>query len=241
MTVRGDAPPTERWRRVLDARTSRARGRRTLGRLLDAAEDELAAHGYHGARVARVARRAGTSHGSFYVYFDDKDDLLVALQEEVLAERDGLLAELPELTPGPTGFLRLRAWLARVCEMFLDRAAVRAAILDAIIEDADPRLTKAGLRAQRRWVTALADRIRAAVGPGASADIDPYLAALCIDNFIDRTTRSIHRRQLAVTFDELVDGVTELLHRSVFGSVAAQVGAVDHPGERGRQRVGVDP
>jgi AcrR family transcriptional regulator len=209
-----DDRPAERWHLVLDARSSRERGRRTLARLLDAAAAEFSAYGYHGTRVARIAKRAHTSHGSFYVYFEGKNDLVLAMQEEIVAEGDHLLESIPELQPDAAGFLALRAWLARVCESFLEHAAVRSAILDAIIDDADPRISKVGLRAQHRWTTALADRIRAA---GAD-DIDPYLAALCIDNLIDRATRSIHRGQLLVSLDELVDGVTELVHRSVFGS-----------------------
>jgi AcrR family transcriptional regulator len=205
--------PTERWRRVLDARTSRDRGRRTLTRLLDAAVAEFSAHSYHGARVARVAKRARTSHGTFYVYFDGKDDLLVAMQDEIIAAMDDLLARMPDFEPGPAGFATLRAWLADVCRLFLEHSAIHAALLDAIVEDADARITRQGLRAQGRWTTALADRIAA-----ADAGIDPYLAAMCIYNLIDRATRSTHRGQLDVSFDELVDGLTELVHRSVFGS-----------------------
>ncbi|MGH9287427.1 MAG: TetR/AcrR family transcriptional regulator [Acidimicrobiales bacterium] len=204
----------ERWRRVLDARTSRERGRRTLARLLDAAVAEFSAYSYHGARVARVAKRARTSHGTFYVYFDDKDDLLVAMQDEIIAEMDDLLGKMPDFEPGPAGLATLRAWLSQVCDLFLEHSAIHAALLDAIVEDADPRITKQGLRAQGRWTTALADRITAADAAG----IDPYLAAVCIYNLIDRATRSTYRGQLVVSFDELVDGLTELVHRSVFGS-----------------------
>lgn len=207
---------TERWRRVLDARTSRERGRRTLTRLLDAAVAEFSVYSYHGARVARVAKRARTSHGTFYVYFDGKDDLLVAMQDEIIAAMDDLLGKLPDFEAGPAGFAALRAWLSEVCGLLLEHSAIHAALLDAIVEDADPRITKQGLRAQRRWTTALADRISAA----GAADIDPYLAAVCIYNLIDRATRSAHRGQLVVSFDELVDGLTELAHRSVFGSDA---------------------
>jgi AcrR family transcriptional regulator len=205
---------TERWRRVLDARTSRERGRRTLARLLDAAVAEFSAYNYHGARVARVAKRARTSHGTFYVYFEGKDDLLVAMQEEILAEMDDLLGKIPDFERGPAGFATLRAWVSSVCDLYLEHAATRSALIDALVEDADPRISKQGLRGQQRWTTAIADRIRAA----GAVDIDPYLAAVCIDQLIDRATRSMHRGQLVVSFDELVDGLTELVHRSVFGS-----------------------
>lgn len=209
-----DEVSTARWRRVLDSRATRERGRRTLAKLLDAAVAEFSAYGYHAARVARVAQRARTSHGTFYVYFQGKDDLLVAMQEELIAEIDEVFTGIPELEPGPEGYAALRAWLARLCEVYVDHAPIRSAIFDALVEDADPRIGKVGLRAQRKWTMAVAERIRRT----GTSDLDPYLAAVCIDNLLDRATRSMQRGQLVVTFDELVDGLTELIHRSVFGA-----------------------
>jgi AcrR family transcriptional regulator len=198
----------------LASRASRERGRRTLAKLRDAAVAEFSAYGYHGARVARVAKRAGTSHGTFYVYFQDKNDLLLALQSEIIEEADELLERMPALEPGPDGWAALHAWLEEVCTVFLDQAPIRWAVLDALIEDADPRISSRGLRAQRHWTTLLADRIRAT---GTTA-IDPYLAAVCLINVLDNAVRSVFRSQLVVSRNELVDALTELFHRTVFGT-----------------------
>jgi AcrR family transcriptional regulator len=201
----------------LASRATRERGRRTLAKLRDAAVAEFSAYGYHGARVARVAKRAGTSHGTFYVYFQDKNDLLLALQSEIIAEADALLARMPALEPGPEGWAALRAWLDEVCTLLLDQAPIRWAVLDALIEDADPRISSRGLRAQRYWTTLLADRIRAT----GTTEVDPYLAAVCLINVMDNAARSVFRSQLVVSRDELVDALTELFHRTVFGTAAA--------------------
>ncbi len=202
---------------ALASRATRERGRRTLAKLRDAAVAEFSAYGYHGARVARVAKRAGTSHGTFYVYFQDKNDLLLALQEEIIDEADDLLERMPALRPGPEGRETLRAWLDDACGVLLDQAPIRAAVLDALVEDADPRISSRGLRAQRTWTTLLADRIRAT----GTTDIDPYLAAVCLINVMDNAARSVFRSQLVVSREELVDALTELVHRSVFGTTPA--------------------
>jgi AcrR family transcriptional regulator len=198
----------------LASRATRERGRRTLAKLRDAAVAEFSAYGYHGARVARVAKRAGTSHGTFYVYFQDKNDLLLALQEEIIDEADQLIGRMPALEPGPDGLASLRAWLGEVCTVLLDQAPIRWAVLDALIEDADPRISSQGLRAQRTWTTLLADRIRAT----GTTEVDPYLAAVCLINVMDNAARSVFRSQLVVSRDELVDALTELFHRTVFGT-----------------------
>ena len=57
------------------------RSARTRANLLDAAEQLLAAEGMSGVTVAKVAKLAGSSNGSFYHYFQDKQALLYAVVE----------------------------------------------------------------------------------------------------------------------------------------------------------------
>lgn len=58
-----------------------ARSQDTLDRILDAAEVLVTEKGFADTTVAEVARRAGSSVGSFYNRFHDKDGLLYALYE----------------------------------------------------------------------------------------------------------------------------------------------------------------
>lgn len=55
------------------------RGRRTLRKLLDAAASEFGEKGFHEASVSGITARAGTALGSFYTYFDSKDEIFRAL------------------------------------------------------------------------------------------------------------------------------------------------------------------
>lgn len=50
--------------------------------ILLAARDEFAAHGLGGARVDRIAERAGLNKKLIYYYFEDKDTLFSAVLEE---------------------------------------------------------------------------------------------------------------------------------------------------------------
>jgi AcrR family transcriptional regulator len=63
-----------------------ARSRRTLDRILDAAEALMAEKGFEDAPVAEVVRRAGSSVGAFYARFRDKDGLLYALYDRYLEQ-----------------------------------------------------------------------------------------------------------------------------------------------------------
>lgn len=56
------------------------------GRILEAAVKVFARRGYFGARVAEIAKRAGVADGTIYLYFRNKEDILVSLFDEVMAE-----------------------------------------------------------------------------------------------------------------------------------------------------------
>jgi AcrR family transcriptional regulator len=62
---------------------------RTRRLLLEAAIVEFAERGWHGARVAAIAARAGVNKERIYEYFGNKDQLFVAV-------RDAELAKLPD-------------------------------------------------------------------------------------------------------------------------------------------------
>ncbi|MGB9846886.1 MAG: TetR/AcrR family transcriptional regulator [Desulfotomaculales bacterium] len=45
--------------------------------IIDAAIKVIAEHGYHNAQVAKIAREAGVAEGTIYLYFQNKEDVLV--------------------------------------------------------------------------------------------------------------------------------------------------------------------
>ena len=47
-----------------------------MRKLFDAGMRVFAERGYHAARVDDIVRTARTSHGTFYLYFANKEDLL---------------------------------------------------------------------------------------------------------------------------------------------------------------------
>ncbi|MCB2066260.1 MAG: TetR/AcrR family transcriptional regulator [Erythrobacter sp.] len=59
------------------------RGRRTLRKLLDAAAGEFAEKGFHETSITGITKRAGTALGSFYTYFDSKDEIFQALVSDM--------------------------------------------------------------------------------------------------------------------------------------------------------------
>src|SRR5215468_3732877 len=97
--VRETSPASEE--RLRDADRSQAL-------ILAAARDEFAEHGLGGARVDRIAERAGLNKRLIYYYFEDKDKLFQAVLEQVYREirAEEMNLHLLELDP-PTAVRRL--------------------------------------------------------------------------------------------------------------------------------------
>ncbi len=64
-----------------------ARGERTRTRLLDAAEEVFAELGYHDASIVKITEACGVAQGTFYLYFESKqqifDELVLDLNRRV--------------------------------------------------------------------------------------------------------------------------------------------------------------
>jgi SAM-dependent methyltransferase len=61
--------------RLDDDKTPRTeRGRKTLRRLLEAAAQEFGERGYHEAAITGITQRAGVALGTFYTYFESKEE-----------------------------------------------------------------------------------------------------------------------------------------------------------------------
>jgi TetR/AcrR family fatty acid metabolism transcriptional regulator len=62
--------------------TESFRGTSKRERILRAAVDVFAEHGYFNAKVAQIAKAAGVADGTIYLYFDGKEDLLITIFRE---------------------------------------------------------------------------------------------------------------------------------------------------------------
>ena len=79
-------------------RELRAQGRETVRKLLEAGMVEFEVRGFHGVRVDDVVRRAGISHGTFYLYFSNKEDLFKALLKDALHDMEIVAGDFPVVT-----------------------------------------------------------------------------------------------------------------------------------------------
>src|SRR5271168_794258 len=100
-----DDPP--RWRRRKTARPDE---------IIGAALEEFADRGFAAARLEDIARRAGISKGSLYLYFETKEDIFRAVARAALARNLEAVRAPAEAFDAP--FSKLApAMLARAAEV----------------------------------------------------------------------------------------------------------------------------
>jgi AcrR family transcriptional regulator len=157
----------------------RSRSEETVRRILDAGRESFHRFGYARARVDDIADLAGISHGSFYLYFRNKEDLLHRLAVECSAALRVLTTDLDAM-PRPLDPDRLREWVTRFIATYQDDGPVIRIWLDN--RDADPLMHELA-NSSLGPLTAALSRI---VAPGLAAALDDGLAGLGLLSMLER-------------------------------------------------------
>ncbi len=111
-----------------------------MRKLLDAAMVAFDKRGYHATRVNDVVEIAKTSHGTFYLYFSNKEDLLRALVTEAAGEAQNLYDALNTLPAegGTPQWEDVHGWVKAYSELWSRYAPLFRAWTD--LATIDPEL-----------------------------------------------------------------------------------------------------
>jgi AcrR family transcriptional regulator len=194
------------------SRELRAQGRKTMGRLLDAGMKVFAERGYHAARVDDIVRAARTSHGTFYLYFANKEDLLRALATACAEEMDALAGALGPVGDDPEGTEELRRFLGRFLTTYQRYGPVIRAWMEGHVDDRE--VSRLGVEAFTDIATALGRRMREAGADGGEASIAALMAML------ERFAYFLTSRRLPFDVDATLDTLTAIVQRGFFAPAA---------------------
>ncbi len=95
-----------------------------MRKLLDAGRAAFEERGFHAVRVDDIVKAAKTSHGTFYLYFANKEDLFKALTRDALHDMEVIAQEFPRVTSDDAGRAALRQWVQRFCDTYATHATV---------------------------------------------------------------------------------------------------------------------
>ncbi len=187
-----------------------------MRRLSDAGMRVFAERGYHQSRVDDIVRAARTSHGTFYLYFANKEDLLRALAVDCAQEMDALADEIGPIDGTEAGFVQLRAFLDRFVTTYRRYGVViRAWMEDQVV---DREVDRLGVAAFTSIASALGRQMDESGAPGR---VDPTAAVAALMALIERFSYAVSSRDLGFANDDMLDSLTHLIHRGFFGAAAA--------------------
>jgi len=180
--------------------------------LLDAGAEVFATKGYFAARVDDIVNVARTSHGTFYLYFSNKEELFRALAAEVSDQMQTLAESLGPLEPGRTGEESLRAWIAAFVDLYRRCGPVIRAWTEA--EIGSHEFGRLGNDVLARFTRVLTTRIAQVAPPG----LDPAIAAVALAAMLERLNYYALAGQVHADRDEIVDTLAHVTHRALFGA-----------------------
>jgi AcrR family transcriptional regulator len=197
---------------VSEPRELRARGRNTKRRLLDAGATVLATKGYHATRVDDVVKLAKTSHGTFYLYFPNKEELFRALAAEVAEEMQALAEAMEPLHPGPEGLVHLQDWIMRFVDLYRRHGPVIRAWTEAEIGGSEFGRLGTDLLTQFTGV------VVARIIEIAPADLEPTIATLVLVAMLERLNYYALTDQVRIEPDAIAETLARVTHASLFGA-----------------------
>jgi AcrR family transcriptional regulator len=187
------------------------KGARTRARLVAAAKEIFEEDGFLEARISDIAERAGLSHGSFYHYFESKEEVFrevaEAVEDQLTAPLAGVILDPGSKAPPPE---RIREALRRHLESYRREAKIIGVIEQ--MSRYDKRVNQVRMARQDGYSKQVAGSIRALQEHGlADPDLDPRIAAAALGSMTTRFPEMwLVEGAITCSFDEAVDQLTKL-------------------------------
>jgi AcrR family transcriptional regulator len=142
-------------------------------RILAAAEELFAEHGFDGTSAARLARAAAVPQGLIFYHFGTKQNLLLALVRE--RADTALTSLLPEVPPGD-----VRAAVAELWRRLRDQLGTPSRLHRIVFRELDthPELRAHALQFEQRIIDEVAGYLAAACGRTGPTPADVAAARL---------------------------------------------------------------
>jgi AcrR family transcriptional regulator len=181
--------------------------------------EELMADGdsYTELSVERIVRQAGISRATFYVYFEDKGDLLRSLAEDFIERMLQAAANWWEL-PADAAKQDLRGALGTVIDAYIPHKVVMAAVVEVAAYDAALRSLFGDLLA--RTSSEVADHIRTGQAGGhVRSELDPERTAAWLTWMAERGLYQLVAPATPAATARLLDALTDITWNTLYAGV----------------------
>ncbi|MBD7908000.1 TetR/AcrR family transcriptional regulator [Sporosarcina gallistercoris] len=178
-------------------------------KIVDAAVSIIAQNGYHQAQVSKIAKEAGVADGTIYLYFKNKEDILISVFQEKMAVFADYVKEILEMDLPASD--KLFKMIENHFKVLHDDRNL------AIVTQLELRQSSKELRFRinevlKEYLTLLDALLREGIESGEfSPDLDIRLARQMVFGTIDETTTSWVMNDQKYDLLELAPRVHKLL------------------------------
>jgi AcrR family transcriptional regulator len=207
-----------------------AKGAETRARLLAAAKAIFEENGFLDARISDIAERAGLSHGSFYHYFESKEEVFREVAEAIVDQLSAPLSVVLDPASEATPAERIRQAIRLHMESYRQEARIMGVIEQ--VSRYDPQVRAARSKRQRYYGEQVEESIRRLQRHGlVDPDLDPVIAAAALGSMTTRFPELwLVEGSLDCSFDEGVDQLSR-----VFVNALGLKEPPEKPGPRSRR------
>ncbi|CAN5795959.1 TetR/AcrR family transcriptional regulator [soil metagenome] len=160
-----------------------ARAEATRRQLVDAAREVFAERGYGGATVAVITERADTAHGTFYLYFKNKEAIFLHVISDVLEDLYQHSFTPIEDLPGHFDASRSRERIAGFVAVFSRHGGIWRALLEGAL--ASKVVQEHWMTERRRFIDAVAYRWEVFQEGGTLQPFDTQMAATALSAMLE--------------------------------------------------------
>lgn len=196
-----------------------SKGLLTRRRLVDATANLLERKPLRSIRVSDVSRAAKTAPSTFYLYFNDVEDAVLAVTTERHQSTPEIVAILEHEWSGASAIVHCRAFVEAYVKFWEDNFAILR-VRNLTADEGDTRFIEARIKSQRPILDALTLKIEYAQRAGrVSGDIFPFAGAGVIMAMLERlgtVTRTASGRA-GITRARLVEAAARFITSSLGG------------------------
>jgi AcrR family transcriptional regulator len=199
-----------------NTQSTRARRREEIRDRLRTAAEELMSgeESYTELSVERIVKEAGISRATFYVYFEDKGDLLRALAEDFI-ERLLVAAASWWQLPAEATKADLRTAMRAIFDAYIPHKVVMAAVVEVASYDAGLRTLFGDLL--EGTITKVAEHIDSGQKDGfVVADLDPQRTAAWLTWMAERGLYQLVATATPAASERLLDALTDITWNTLY-------------------------
>ncbi|NMD61330.1 UNVERIFIED_ORG: TetR family transcriptional regulator [Nocardia globerula] len=183
----------------------------TVRTLVEAGAVQFRQKGYHRTSVDDIVEEAGFARGTFYKYFSEKQDLLVALSTEAVASTVDHAERIRHIDPTSTDETELREWLVSFAEF----SSHYSGSIDAWAEKSigDNIVSELGAYGQSVMDDAL---LSVLTSRQRDYPFDPEVSAMIFRAIIARVPQASQELPEPLSRDESIDLLVACIQRGFF-------------------------